>query len=449
MKTIVRLKNISLKNIKNIKSGVITTNSLFTSMQKADVIGIYGSNGSGKTTVIEACNLLKTLLSCSRLPQNSEYLLQSGQNEMELAFCFLINNKFGEYTVNYTSTLIQNKDKENPENNRLQVIKENISYKENIFRKQYKMIVEKNLNKILIRNKSPETLENKYQIKILLADDKSAHYQQSFIFAQELQETYAFLLTEIEQEILINIQQDFNRNLFIINDRDNGLVLSNLVMPFNIFTQQAHGNLPLNINGSMVLHTKLYHAIEKAINQINRVIDTLVPHLHIEIKNIAQETLENGEEGIRFELLSERNNIKLPLKCESAGVIKLISILSSLIAVNNNPNACVLIDELDSGIFEYLLGNIISSINENGKGQLLFTSHNLRALEVLNSKNIWFTTTNNKNRFIQIKGSKRNSNIRDMYIRAVQLGGQTEDLYEEASAYKMKKGFSKAGEIND
>ena len=76
MKTIVRLKNISLKNIKNIKSGIITTNSLFNSMQKADVIGIYGSNGSGKTTVIEACNLLKTLLSCSRLPQNSEYLLQ-------------------------------------------------------------------------------------------------------------------------------------------------------------------------------------------------------------------------------------------------------------------------------------------------------------------------------------------------------------------------------------
>ena len=34
-------------------------------------------------------------------------------------------------------------------------------------------------------------------------------------------------------------------------------------------------------------------------------------------------------------------------------------------------------------MFEYLLGNILSVFKERGKGQLLFTSHNLRALEVI------------------------------------------------------------------
>lgn len=36
----------------------------------------------------------------------------------------------------------------------------------------------------------------------------------------------------------------------------------------------------------------------------------------------------------------------------------------------------------NGGIFEYLLGELLNIISEKGKGQLIFTSHNLRPLEI-------------------------------------------------------------------
>ncbi|UKI51156.1 MAG: ATP-binding protein [Clostridium sp.] len=68
--------------------------------------------------------------------------------------------------------------------------------------------------------------------------------------------------------------------------------------------------------------------------------------------------------------------------------------LQLLIVIYNNSSVTVAIDELDSGVFEYLLGEILRIISDNGKGQLIFTSHNLRPLETLNKAFVAFTTTN-------------------------------------------------------
>lgn len=51
--------------------------------------------------------------------------------------------------------------------------------------------------------------------------------------------------------------------------------------------------------------------------------------------------------------------------------------------VFNRYSFTVVIDELDSGIFEYLLGEMLDLLSKKGKGQLIFTSHNLRPLETI------------------------------------------------------------------
>ena len=62
----IRIERIELSNFKNIGHGVIECtnykNKLFY-LEHADLIGIYGQNGSGKTSVIEAIRLLKEMLS--------------------------------------------------------------------------------------------------------------------------------------------------------------------------------------------------------------------------------------------------------------------------------------------------------------------------------------------------------------------------------------------------
>ncbi|UTW70223.1 hypothetical protein KHA80_06295 [Anaerobacillus sp. HL2] len=94
------------------------------------------------------------------------------------------------------------------------------------------------------------------------------------------------------------------------------------------------------------------------------------------------------------------------------------------------------------------MGEILEILDEGGRGQLLFTSLNLQILEVLSVSNMWFTIANEKERYIQLKGVKQLSNTRDIYLRAVQLGGQNEELYKETDSYNIKTSFRKAGLIN-
>ena len=112
----------------------------------------------------------------------------------------------------------------------------------------------------------------------------------------------------------------------------------------------------------------------------------------------------------------------------------------------NYNSMTVLIDELDSGIFEYLLGEILEILEQRGKGQLIFTSHNLRPLEVLDKNNLIFTTTNPNNRYIKLKNVKTNNNLRDMYYRDLILGGQEETIYDKTNSARIARAFRKAGE---
>ena len=80
-----------------------------------------------------------------------------------------------------------------------------------------------------------------------------------------------------------------------------------------------------------------------------------------------------------------------------------------------------------------------------GKGQLIFTSHNLRPLELLNKECIVFTTTNPENRYIRLKNVKNNNNLRDFYYRTILLGGQDENLYHETNQYKLRYALRKVG----
>ena len=67
---VVRIMNITLKNFKNVVNGSVSlTNSLKD--YNASVLGLYGQNGSGKTALIEAIKVLKTLLCGASLPNES------------------------------------------------------------------------------------------------------------------------------------------------------------------------------------------------------------------------------------------------------------------------------------------------------------------------------------------------------------------------------------------
>ena len=164
-------------------------------------------------------------------------------------------------------------------------------------------------------------------------------------------------MTLEEIELVDNLVNNFNKDFHVIDNSQAGIIFANILIPFSFQLPNSRGQLPLDLNRATLLSQELYTIYENIINQVNIVLKKIIPGLMVIVNKISNETTENGDEGVRFELLSDNNGVRLPLRCESAGVLKLISILSTLISVYNNPNACVVIDELDSGIFEYLIGD--------------------------------------------------------------------------------------------
>jgi AAA15 family ATPase/GTPase len=444
METIIRLKEVSLNNIKNVCHGSFKTNTDFSNMKKSDLIGFYGQNGSGKTAIVEVFNILQELLLDYPLPNKESYLLTQGKKKISLFFEFLILNRLGEFTVIYSVDLKEGE-------NGLYVDREELTYRENILYRKFKNIVLKDNSNLIIKKIILQDLPEEERINCIVIDKTSTKERKSFIFNPELSNIYSRYLNDTEIELVNNLIFDFNENFYIIDDKQNGVVLANLLMPFSASIQNHRRKFSYDLDKPTLLEMDCYFSMKKTINQINIVLKNIIPDLQIIINSQEsnKEIMENGKTGIRFELLSKKKGVELPLKCESAGVLKIISILSSLIKVANNPNACVVIDELDSGIFEYLLGNIIQSIDETGKGQFFFTSHNLRILEVLNHKKVWFTTNNPDNRLIQLKGVRPLSNQRDIYLRSIFLGGQQETLYDDTDLYELQKSFFVAGKNND
>ena len=206
------------------------------------------------------------------------------------------------------------------------------------------------------------------------------------------------------------------------------------------------GNLLLPLNKPASIPEEATELVKNIIDNMNIVLQQLVPGLTIGVVDLGPAVSKEGKIGRLIQLMSLKNEKAIPFQYESEGIKKIVSILQLLIVVYNNPSITVAIDELDSGIFEYLLGELLNIISEKGKGQLIFTSHNLRPLETIDKGFIAFTTTNPDNRYIRMTNVKVNNNLRDFYYRDIVLGEQSEPVYSPTNNYEIALAFREAGE---
>ena len=276
----------------------------------------------------------------------------------------------------------------------------------------------------------------------------------SFLFSKKAQETFSKEKGEIEKLAnLCSILQNYGLyDLAVIENAHYGLLALNLdTIPVNIDwpnPMKAKGpGVMLHLTDINVVPKEIYPYVSSTIQQINVVMAALIPEIQIEIYNAFDKLMENGKDGVQFEIITIRAGARVPLLYESAGIKKLISICSNLVACYNRRSYCLVVDELDSGIYEYLLGECIEVMQEKAKGQLIFTSHNLRPLEVLKNESLIYTTVNPQNRYIKSVNIKNTQNKRLSYLRSIKLGGQKEKLYNETNIYKMELAMKRAGKV--
>ncbi|QQB74510.1 AAA family ATPase [Fusobacterium canifelinum] len=450
---IVRLLEIGIVNLKNVKNGKISflnSNIKETlTLQLGDILGIYGQNGSGKTTVIEALSILKSIL--VRIPLDNELknLITYGEKNIELLFKFYIEIENKKYIVEYKVIIGKTGD------NTIEILSEIIKY--SIYTEQDKRwkntqtLIETPFNENIINSKKyNKNFSSEVDLlKILISQGISQKLRVSSIFSQDIKN---FLKEDTDLIYIIEALEYYgNLNLFIVSNKDIGMITLNLLLPLKIKKLNSCGDLPIQIdkNESIIVNQIIYPSVEKAINEINIVLKRIIPDLQLKIEEQRKETLPDGNINIIADLRSIREGNPISLRYESEGIKRIISILGVLIAGYNQPSVCLAIDELDSGIFEYLLGEILEVLSSEIKGQLIFTSHNLRILEKIDKKNIVFSTTNPENRYIRFKYIKPNNNLRDMYLRELIIQEQAEQLYKETKQSDIKRAFYRAGVVKE
>lgn len=468
----VRLSEISLQNFKNIKYGEL---NFYNRRKKyrASILGLYGQNGSGKTALIDALQLLKYLLCGRTIPADMTDCINVDAEYAALSYKFDVITSAGKYEAFY-EFCIRKEENINEQNLDIETIHEHrpkltiynevlsYSFDGNQEKIRKGAFIDTRTEKVFVPASKYECLLGKDKDKmmnLLVAKKLAANTSKSFIFSRDLLNEIRKQKSEQKQNtefmrhlaLLEKLIYYGNCELFVINTANTGIISMNslpLAFKHKGTDNQIVGKMMLPLETTAVIPKEAVEIVETIINDMNIVLSQIVPGLTISLKNLGSQTLDNGKAGCQIQLMSLKNCKEIPLRCESEGIKKIISILQLLIVVYNQPSITVAIDELDSGIFEYLLGELLRIISEKGKGQLIFTSHNLRPLETLDRGFIAFTTTNPSKRYIRMTNIKDNNNLRDFYFRDIVLGEQSEEVYSPTNNSEIALSFREAGGIN-
>lgn len=456
MNNIVRIAALTIKNFKNVGNGKIVMPSCLKKEfvnDSSEVLGIYGQNGSGKTAVVDAMFFLQKILVGSTLDEDiTEYLTTGSQSaELEVDFNIFIEKVIFEVTY---QVVLKREDKS------IVIDKESMSCakKKNGERTNKTVFIEFDRNDssqlfkpaIRVQELVEENKENKTDL--IVAKKMAEKSRCSYIFGESSREVFCRQYSNgfrDYSDIIKTLYHFAVKDLFVIRNAHSGVITAQIILPMAFRIEEneggSKGDLPVLLREPITLPFEKKELLHRIVNQINIVLNKIIPGLQIVVKEHGKQALDSGEDGWKVELMSKRDDQpEIPIRMESEGIVKIISILSALIQAYNQPSVCLVIDELDAGIFEYMLGELLDIFNTDGKGQLIFTSHNLRALEMLDKENIIFSTVNPDNRYIRMKNVRESNNLRKQYIKALTLGGQDEVIYDETNSLKIARAFRKA-----
>ena len=444
---------VKAKNFKSLKN--ISFNLNKTKNETNKFIAIYGENGSGKTNLVELFKFLQQLtisriidVKLNMLPKEffelkekmidttpmdmkpiwqlslnlDEYRMINEEEDTEIEYGFKINNKEGFYSVKFNKEIVEEK------------LYFFVNKQKGYYFKLSKN--EKELNKnIFINEKYNEELKEnieKYWGKYSFL---------SLLVFEEKEKNKEYVKNNISQKILEIINKILSMTIHV-----NKWYLN--FMPDNYMKQ----NVLADLKSGMISKNKI-----DEIKKYENVLNIFFTQAYADIKSVKY-VIEEKDDKIRYKLFFNKmigGTLKsIPIELESEGTKKIIEEFDTLIGAIMGET--VIIDEIDNGIHDLLMKNIILSIKDEITGQLIITTHNTLLLEILPKECIYILSADyegNKNiNSIKEYGItiQKNHNARDLYFKGLFGGIPTTSYVDfEEIKYVLEDSEEKEEKNND
>lgn len=410
------LLSLSVNGIKNIEN-TITLNFYNKTLKRfnpcgSNIKGIFGPNGIGKTAILKGADILVDIvLQNNFLSDNNNILILNKIINKNLQFC-TIKNEF---------ISIDGKKKSRYEHFiKLAVIDKNISIiKENLTKKNINsdaILKEIEVNNGIITKNTFSSIENK-ELNELTKNLLNNRSILNVIYSKNIENNKIFPKNDLKN--IINFYSKTGIKLEGKDDHTYYAILQN-----NSVDIQKHLVADFH-NCDYVIPKHYINNFENYINNMCKFLKIFKPDL----KNIILDKKENKEDYF-INLLLEYDNYKIELEFESMGMKSLISLFLFFIRLFDD--GIVFIDEIDLSIHDVYLNKLIEFFAEEGKGQLIFTAHNITLLETLRKykHSIDFI---NENKEIVSWVKKGNSNpfriYKEGYIKGLPFNLDESDFY--------------------
>lgn len=395
-------------------------------------IAIYGENGSGKSNFVSSIGLLSQLMTSFISTRNFLKLkefLENKDGEPELRIEDLLNNiESGDLTKTLASSRMIDCDDNTTVKygfvinsiegyylvsfNDNAIIHEELYYLNN---KQRGMLfnISENLGNITCMFSSYLFRDKKYEMDIRDLIDRywGKHSFMSLILNEQREKNHTFIENNILPNLLAVI--DSFMHIFILcktsKNRHVGIITGSTLSIDNFECITIEKN-------NKQLHKQL-KLIEQIVNDFyTQTYSDIVKVYYRRVKSWDKDSISYEP---CFQKIIAGEIREIPFNLESAGTQSVLSILRAIIdAINGH---VVIYDEIDDGIHDLLMNNILLSVQDAIKGQLIITTHNTYLLENLSTQAAYIIYTDNN-------GNKEGRCLADYGIR-IQANNNARKLY--------------------
>ena len=270
-------------------------------------------------------------------------------DNMSLKFGFNIGGKEGSYLIEYDDT---------------QIVRERLEY---ALVKNRCVLFDISLNERKINKKLFLESEYAYEVEENLTKYKGRHSLLSIIY-NDLEEKANEYVQKRIHPALYKIIGDFVTMSVSLKHGNHG-EFDKIGVSHEILSQLKSGTL--NIED------------EEELDKAEELLNNFFTQTYSDIKEVFYKKEDINEKSFKYELFFKKkiygNLIDVSYELESTGTLHLLKILPYLLM--SVEGTVVVIDELDTGIHDLLVENLLNSIIDSIGGQLIVTTHNTMILD--------------------------------------------------------------------